>query len=486
MLTFLSKKKSKLEFEFAVDIRGKVADWHTHLLHGVAVAHGDAAVFDGIEVVGDAEGRTDFILAAVALADGACVVVIDIELLLQGMVDFQRLIVQLFGKRENSGLEGRERRVKMHHNTGVVLFGVHDLFVIGFHKEGQRHAVGAEGGFNDVGKIFFVCDGVEIFKALAAGVLMGGEIEIGAACNAPEFSPTEGEEIFEVGRCVGIVGKFLLLVVAQLEVAFAHAEGEQELFAVIFPIGEPFQLGAGLAEEFQLHLFEFANTEDEVARGDLVTEGFSDLADTEGDLAAGGALNVEKVHKNALRGFGAQIEFAFCVFGDALEGFEHEVELANVGKVTGAAVRADDVVVFDILAHLFKGPAGRIDAGVFNEFVGAVAGLAVFAVHQRIGKAAHMAGRHPDLRVHENRGIQADVVGIFLDKFFPPGAFDVVFEFNAEGAVVPGIGKAAVDLAAGIDKASAFAERNDFFHCFFSVVHKCLLRFYRNLITDTI
>src|SRR5699024_1735364 len=100
---------------------------------------------------------------------------------------------------------------------------------------------------------------------------------------------------------------------------------------------------------------------------------------------------------------------------------------------------------------------------------------AVFAVHQRVGEAADMAGSNPDLWVHQDSAVQTDVIWILLNKAFPPGAFDVVFELYAQRTVVPCLGKTAVDFRAGIHKASAFAESNNFFHCFFGVVHLVFL-----------
>ena len=58
------------------------------------------------------------------------------------------------------------------------------------------------------------------------------------------------------------------------------------------PVVEPLQIGAGLAEELQLHLLELPGTEDEVAGGDFIAEGLADLADAEGQLLAGGTLHI--------------------------------------------------------------------------------------------------------------------------------------------------------------------------------------------------
>lgn len=65
----------------------------------------------------------------------------------------------------------------------------------------------------------------------------------------------------------------------------------------------------------------------------------------------------------------------FRVFGYALERFEHQVEFTDIGEIAAAAVGAADVMFFDVVGHFLKAPTGRIDAGVFNEFVGAVTGL---------------------------------------------------------------------------------------------------------------
>ena len=85
-------------------------------------------------------------------------------------------------------------------------------------------------------------------------------------------------------------------MVAQAQRFLAHAQIKQELPAEVLPISEPFQIGPRLAEEFQLHLLELARTERKVARRDLVAEGFPDLRDAEGHLAARGALHLSLIH----------------------------------------------------------------------------------------------------------------------------------------------------------------------------------------------
>ena len=110
-------------------------------------------------------------------------------------------------------------------------------------------------------------------------------------------------------------------------------------------------------------------------------------------------------------------------------------------------------------------------APVLNELVGAEALVALLAVHQRIGEAAQMAGGHPGLGVHQDGGVQTHIVGVLLHELLPPRLLDVVLQLHTQGAVVPGVGEAAVDLAAGEDEATALAQGNELVHGLFSVVH---------------
>ena len=301
---------------------------------------------------------------------------------------------------------------------------------------------------------------------------MLGQVKVGAVGNAPQLAPAEGEEVLNVGGGVGVVAQLFRIVVPQLQVFVLHAQAQQEVVAVLLPVGKPFQIGAGLAEEFHLHLFKFPGAEGEVAGGDFVAEGLADLADAEGQLLPGGALDVGKVYKDALGGFGTKVDFTLGVLGDTLEGFEHQVELPDVGKVALAAVGAFDLVIPDVIHHLLVAPAGGIFPGLlFNDLVGAVAGLALLAVDQRVGETTHVAGSHPNLRIHQQSGVQAHIVPGLLDKLLPPGFFHIVFEFHTQRAVVPGVGQTAVDLAAGIDKAPVLAEVDDHFHGLFGVLH---------------
>ena len=129
--------------------------------------------------------------------------------------------------------------------------------------------------------------------------------------------------------------------------------------------------------------------------------------------------------------------------------------------------------------HLVKGH--RIDVHVFallavgNQLVGAVAALTGAAVQQRVREAGNVTGGHPGLGVHQDGGIQTHVVGAFLHELFQPCLFDVVLELNAQGTVVPAVGKTAVNFAARIDEPAVFAQVHDHIKGLFTVLHTLLL-----------
>ena len=112
-------------------------------------------------------------------------------------------------------------------------------------------------------------------------------------------------------------------------------------------MGKPFQIGSGLAKKLQLQLFELAGAENKLFRGDFVSESFPDLAYAKRNFFTRCAQNVFKVYKNALSGFGAQVNGAFGVLDRAGKRFKHEVKLANIGKIMFAAAWARDVFFVD-------------------------------------------------------------------------------------------------------------------------------------------
>ena len=361
----------------------------------------------------------------------------------------------------------------------IVLLGIHHLLVIGVHQEGQGDPVGAQGGLDYIGDVVLAALLVKVGLILAGGVLVGGQVEVGAGGHAPQLAPAEGEDKLKVGGGVGVVAQLLGVVVPQTQVLVPDAQAQQPVVAELLPVGEPLQLGPRLAEELQFHLLKLTGAEGEVARGDLVAEGLADLTHAEGQLPACGALDVLEVDKNALGGLGAEVDGVLGVLGDPLEGLEHQVELADVRPVELAAGGAADVVLLHKGLHLRLAhgvhAVAQLEAvlltPVLDDLVGAEALLALLTVHQGVREAAHMAGGHPHLGIHQDGGVQTHVIGVLLDKLLPPCLLHIVFQFHTQRTVVPGVGQAAIDLRAGEDKSPSLAQSDDFFHGLFTVFH---------------
>ena len=173
------------------------ADGNADLLHRVAFADGNSVVrrglvvADGRKVDRDAVRRADLVLAAIALADGAGVVVVQHEVAAQVLIDLSCGLGQLLAQRQDRSLVRGQRRMQVQNHAHVVLRLVDDLLVIRFAQERQRHAVAAERRLDDVGDIVLVRFLIEIGQILAGSLLMALEVIIGAVGNAPELAPVE-------------------------------------------------------------------------------------------------------------------------------------------------------------------------------------------------------------------------------------------------------------------------------------------------------
>lgn len=190
---------------------------------------------------------------------------------------------------------------------------------------------------------------------------MSVEVVVCSVGNAPEFAPAERETELEVSRCARVEAELVLIVIAKTEIFFLNSEAQEPITAETTPVVEPFEVGAGFAEEFEFHLFELSYAEDEVPGSDFVTERFTDLCNAERHSVTGGALNVFEVNKNTLCGFGTEIYGAGSIFGNALEGLKHKVELTYTGEVGFTAYGAFDLVFDDELFHLFVSPSCDVD-----------------------------------------------------------------------------------------------------------------------------
>jgi hypothetical protein len=98
-----------------------------------------------------------------------------------------------------------------------------------------------------------------------------------------------------------------------------------------------------------------------------------------------------------------------------------------------SAGRADDLPGLDDLIELILREAVDIDVlhlG-FDQIIRAETGVAVLAVDERIMEIGHMSGRFPDLRIHDDGGIDLDVVFDAADEVTEPELLHVVLEQGA-------------------------------------------------------
>src|SRR5690606_14892539 len=82
-------------------------------------------------------------------------------------------------------------------------------------------------------------------------------------------------------------------------------------------------------------------------------------------------------------------------------------------------------------------------------------------VAQRIHETIDVAAGLPRLRMHEQRCVAALDIKALLHARAPPRGLDVALQRDADGTVVKGALKAAVNLGPGIDDAAPLAQRND-------------------------
>src|SRR5262245_19348155 len=112
------------------------------------------------------------------------------------------------------------------------------------------------------------------------------EIEVAAIVNALQLAPAERVLVLDIERGARIVRQLLRVMLMKPQALRSDAKGEIPVEACFPPILEPLHGGVGFDEELHLHLLELTGAKDEVARGDFIAEGFTDLGDAEGDFLA--------------------------------------------------------------------------------------------------------------------------------------------------------------------------------------------------------
>src|SRR5262249_36159607 len=137
------------------------------LRHAVAVAERDRAVPHGVVIYGDAEGRSDLVLAPVPPADRARLIVVDGEVPLERLVDPVRALRLpiLAQEWKHRGLVRREAGMQAEHDPHLAL---DLLLVVRVDQEREERAIDARGGLDDVGEVPLATLLVEVGEVPAA------------------------------------------------------------------------------------------------------------------------------------------------------------------------------------------------------------------------------------------------------------------------------------------------------------------------------
>ena len=105
----------------------------------------------------------------------------------------------------------------------AVLILAQYFLIVGIAQEGQEAALHAEGRLDDIGNVVLVLFLVEVGEILAAGVLVLGQVVVGAVGYAPQLAPAKGEHELKVSGRLGVEAQLLGIVVAQAQVLILHA-----------------------------------------------------------------------------------------------------------------------------------------------------------------------------------------------------------------------------------------------------------------------
>src|SRR5262249_4292772 len=155
------------------------------------------------------------------------------------------------------------------------------------------------------------------------------------------------------------------------------------------------------------------------------------------------AHDVFEVHEHALRGLRPQVDLRRGVLDGADVRLEHRVEAARFAE----------------RAATDRAPVGPLQL-VSSEALLALA----TAFDEWVGEVLHVAGGHPDQRMHDDRGLEADDVVPEVHDVTPPEATDVAPERHAVRSVVVQSADSAIDLAGRVYEPTALGKRRDLLH----------------------
>ena len=322
--------------------------------------------------------------------------------------------------------------------------------LVGVAQERQGRAICTRRGLDDVGNEVLLLFLVEVLE-LADGVGILGraavrlQVEVGAIGNTFELAPAHGKAVLQIHAALGIVGEFVFLLLADAQVLLAHAKLQVPVRSLRDPSFVRGLVLAGANEILDLHLLELARAEGEIAGRDFVAESLANLGNAKGQFPAHGIEDIAEIDKDPLSGFRPHVHKAGVVtrIHGADAGAKHEIERARGRQILRTALGADKFFGLDSSVDL--GQALGVAPLLRREHViRARPRLARAAVGHRIGKGRLVTRVLPHQAIHQDGGIKPFHVVAFVHDRAPPGALDVVLQFDAEWSVVPGAAQSAV------------------------------------------
>ena len=183
------------------------------------MTQGDGAVLHRLMVYRHAEGRTDSILTAVALADGVLLIELAVEVELQFVVDSTSLVIKavLAHQRQDGELDGSKGSRQAKHRA--LLSSLQSFLLEGATDEAEEHTVYPDRCLYDVGHVALTEFGIEVLHLLPTELLVALQVEVRTAVDAFYLLEAKGHLKLDVGSSIGVVSQLLVVVVAILLVA---------------------------------------------------------------------------------------------------------------------------------------------------------------------------------------------------------------------------------------------------------------------------
>src|SRR5690554_245201 len=99
--------------------------------------------------------------------------------------------------------------MKTQYYSGLILIR---LLIIGVEEEGECGPVRSGGRLNNIGYIVLIGLLVENLKFITGVLCMTLQVKIRPVGDSFQLGPTHGEEIFNIGTPLGVVGQFIRIV----------------------------------------------------------------------------------------------------------------------------------------------------------------------------------------------------------------------------------------------------------------------------------